>query len=239
MISGTNAFDLPEVDVVISVLNGLPYLEEAVRSALLQKGVRTHVFVVDGGSTDGTVDTVRSWNLDHVTLICDEGYLSTCAARNLGVRRGRSPWICFLDADDAWPTNRTAELLSVIDSPATQIATGNMRVFTSDDPPSGASDKNLDGSYPAVCIGTTVMNREIYDQVGDFDTDLAVGEFVDWMARARSLGFEEVQVPVVALLRRNHGENTSLRRRDAYRTDVPKIVLAHLTRIRASPSPGD
>jgi len=227
---------LPPVDVVISVLNGLPYLQQAVQSALDQIGVRTHVFVVDGGSTDGTVEAMRSWDEDRVTLICDQGFLSTCAARNLGAHVGHSPWLCFLDADDVWPARRTMELLSAIDSPATQIATGNMLTFTGNEPPGHLSVEDSDSSVPAVCIGSTVMNREVYAQVGDFDTDLVVGEFVDWMARARSLGIQEVPVSTIALYRRDHGDNTSVRHRDAYRTDVPKIVQAHLARIRASRS---
>lgn len=225
---------VPKVDVIISVLNGLPYLRDAVTSALAQTGVRTHVFVIDGGSTDGTVEAVRAWGFDDVTLIGGRGHLGTCEARNLGAALGTAPWICFLDADDMWPPTRTIGLIQAIRSPATQIATGRMLTFMGDAVPEDIDQRAHPSAVPAVCIGSTVMSKELYERVGDFNTDLSVAEFVEWMARARSMGIEEIQVPEVALLRRDHGGNTSRRRQAAYRTDVPEIVKAHLARRRAA-----
>ncbi len=225
---------IPEVDVVISVLNGLPYLRDAVTSALAQTGVRTHVFVVDGGSTDGTIEAVRAWGFDDVTLISGQGHLSTCAARNLGAELGTAPWICFLDADDMWPPTRTIGLIEAIQSPAIQIATGRMLTFTGDHLPDDIDQLTSPAAIPAMCIGSHAIGKELYERVGPFNTDLNVAEFVEWMARARSMGIEEIHIPEIALFRRNHGGNTSRRRQASYRSDVPDIVKAHLARKRAA-----
>ena len=227
---------VPCVDVVIAVLNGMPYLREAVSSALEQADVHTHVFVVDGGSVDGTLEAAYSWRGDRVTLIAERGRVGTCEARNMGVRMGTSPWISFLDADDIWPTGRTRRLLSAIRSPDQQIATGNMLMFSGDIDPRGHVSGDGDGGEPAVCIGSTVFSRAVYDRVGDFNEELEVAEFVEWMARARTLGLDEVRVPTVALLRRHHGGNTSVRRRDSYSIDLPRLAREHLARVRAATS---
>lgn len=224
---------LPCVDVVIAVLNGMPYLGEAVTSALAQEGVQTYVYVIDGGSDDGTIEAARSWTGPRMSLVADAGHLGACAARNLGVHLGTSPWICFLDSDDVWPSDRTRELLAAITSPAQQIATGNMLPFSGAIEPETIRTEQIGLGEPAVCIGSTLFSREIYNLVGDFNDELVVGEFVEWMARARSMGVSEVRVPTIALLRRHHDANTSVRRRDSYSTDMPRIAREHLARTRA------
>ena len=45
-----------QFSIVIPVLNGMPYLERAVRSVLAQAEAGTEIIVVDGGSRDGTVE---------------------------------------------------------------------------------------------------------------------------------------------------------------------------------------
>lgn len=230
---------LPCVDVVIAVLDGMPYLRQAVDSALAQEGVHTHVYVIDGGSTDGTIEAARSWVDDRVSLVAEAGRLGACAARNLGVRLGTSPWISFLDSDDVWPSGRTRQLLAAIESPARQIATGNMLMFFGDTDTEEISRGQAGLGDPVVCIGSTVLSRDVYNLVGDFNEELVVAEFVEWMARARSMDVVEVRVPTIALLRRNHGANTSVLRRDSYGTDMPRIVREHLIRrrmIRGTPA---
>ena len=50
----------PLFSIVVPVLNAGPYLERALRSVLEQAGDDTEVIVVDGGSTDGSVEIIRS-----------------------------------------------------------------------------------------------------------------------------------------------------------------------------------
>jgi GT2 family glycosyltransferase len=57
------------------------------------------VVVVDNGSTDGTVEAVRTGFPD-VQLI-EQGRNLGCAARNVGVARARTPYVAFSD-DDSW-----------------------------------------------------------------------------------------------------------------------------------------
>jgi len=45
--------------IVIPSLNATPYLDRALRSVLIQAGDDTEVLVVDGGSTDGSVEIIR------------------------------------------------------------------------------------------------------------------------------------------------------------------------------------
>jgi GT2 family glycosyltransferase len=79
--------------------------------------------------------------------------------------------------------------------------------------------------------GAALMRKSLFDRVGWFRTDLRVGEFIDWCARARELSLKSAVLPEPVLRRRIHGDNTGVRERDA-RPDYARVVRAALERRR-------
>ena len=92
--------DLPQVDVIIAVRNGRPFIKQAVSSALSQTNVSISVTVVDDSSDDGTIDEILSMGSKSVQIISGHAKESAAAGRNRGVLHSNSEWISFLDADD-------------------------------------------------------------------------------------------------------------------------------------------
>lgn len=85
----------PDVDVVILSWNDADLLDAAVASALDQGGVATRVIVVDNGSTV----PVRAGGRPGVETFRSDTNLGVGGGRNLGVRAGAAPLVCFLDSD--------------------------------------------------------------------------------------------------------------------------------------------
>ena len=222
------------IDVVIPVLNGQDFISDAVRSVLTQDGVVTRVIVVDAGSTDATVETVQSMADPRVTLLHGDGPLMSGAARNRGVTLATAPWLAFLDADDLWPRGRSAALVAALVEDPDSIAIGHMVTFADGTFPDLTNPPTHVGHEQVPLAGGGLMRRETFDRVGLFDPDLRVGEFIDWVARSRSLGIREVTVPTVSLLRRNHGANTSRTRQQDYGAGYLQIALRHRARQRAT-----
>lgn len=225
---------LPRVDVIIPVFNGLPYITDAVSSALRQQSVDARVIVVDDGSTDGTAEHLQALDIPMVRVITGHAHQSTSAARNRGVAASDAEWLCFLDADDLWPEARTHLLLESIREPHRQIAMGHVLPFTGDGWPEVSDSDPLDALPVAACAGGVVSSRIVFESVGLFDESLQVGEYVDWLARSRTLGIEELIVPTISLLRRRHSDNTSSRDKDSYALDMLRIVAKHRNRSRLS-----
>lgn len=222
---------LPQLDVVIPVLNGEATLEAAVQSVMQQSGVHTRAIVVDAGSSDATVPLVRAMQSERVLLVCAKEQLLAGAARNLGLEHCHATWLSFLDADDLWPSDRSKHLLGAISNPSQQMAVGETVQF-----------EHNPGNQPiaqgrAPCSGNLLLARATFEQVGRFHAALPVGEMVEWIARARAAGIEELQVPVVALQRRSHAQNTSRQRRQDYAASVMQIVCEHRQR-REGPCTG-
>lgn len=89
------------VSVIIPVYNAARYLDAALRSVFVQKGVGLEVIAVDDGSTDSSLAILNRWALEHsdMTVVhqqnCGQG-----AARNRGMERATGEYIYFMDADD-------------------------------------------------------------------------------------------------------------------------------------------
>src|ERR1039458_4449894 len=94
---------VPTVSVIIPSRNAAPYIRAAIDSALAQTHPVLEVLVIDGGSTDGTQDLVRSYG-EPVRLLDERmnGGKGIGAARNVGVEAASGEWLAFLDADDWW-----------------------------------------------------------------------------------------------------------------------------------------
>jgi len=91
----------PAIAAVIPLYNKGPHIERAIRSALEQTDPPDEIIVVDDASEDD--GPARAGRFSGVNLLKRAapgagGY----AARNLAIREAASPWIAFLDADDAW-----------------------------------------------------------------------------------------------------------------------------------------
>ncbi len=91
----------PLVTVITATYNAAKYLPDAIQSIREQDYGNIEYIVVDGASTDGTVDVIRA-NEDIIDRWISEPDTGIYAAWNKGVRLARGEWIAFLGADDIY-----------------------------------------------------------------------------------------------------------------------------------------
>ena len=91
--------DQPLVTVITAVLNGQPYVEGCLESVLQQDYPNIEHILIDGGSSDGTVDVLRRYD-DRVALWTSEPNGGLYDAWNIALPQARGEWICFIGIDD-------------------------------------------------------------------------------------------------------------------------------------------
>jgi glycosyltransferase involved in cell wall biosynthesis len=91
--------DLPLVSVITAVFNGQQYMVNCIESVLQQDYPNVEYIVIDGGSSDGTIDLLRRYN-DRIAFWSSEPDQGVYDAWNKGLRIARGEWICFVGADD-------------------------------------------------------------------------------------------------------------------------------------------
>jgi glycosyltransferase involved in cell wall biosynthesis len=225
----------PTVGVVIPVHDGERYLAEAIESVLAQTHRQIDVIVVDDGSSDDSAAVAESY-APRVRCFSQEAAAGIGAARNRGVEMARGAYLAFLDADDLWERRKLELQLRAFElEPRPDLVFGRMRQFKSPDLDDATATRIRcpDGLQPGYLPSGLLAAREAFERVGPFATGLRVGEFIDWMARARELGLCEVVLPDHVLWRRLHGSNQGVRhRRDI--ADFAHVLKASLDRRRAA-----
>ncbi len=116
--------------VIIPLYNKAAYISETLKSILNQTFVDFEVIIVDDGSSDTSVEVIKTFNDPRVHLICMQNS-GVSVARNTAIQKATYHWIALLDADDLWDSNFLKEITQAIKVyPQNSIfGTGRSRVF--------------------------------------------------------------------------------------------------------------
>lgn len=219
------------VSVVIPVHNGARFLAEALESVLEQEPAE--VIVVDDGSSDGSADIARSFD---VTVLRQDNQ-GVAAARNAGIEVSRGEAIAFLDADDLWlPGKLRAQVDCLHAHPSVgYVLTNLICVLDGVDRPHWLKPELLEHQQAGVVPSTLLVRRETFDAVGPFDPQRRFAEDVDWFARAKDKGVVGRTLPGLFVNKRVHAGNVTRDVQQSHR-HLFRALKASIDRQRSRPS---
>jgi glycosyltransferase involved in cell wall biosynthesis len=103
----------PLITIITTVKNGEAFFQEAIDSLQQQTYKNFEHIVIDGNSTDGTLDLIKknSNHIDYWVSIKDEGIYD---GFNLGMRLARGKYLGFMNSDDKYTPNALSILINYI-----------------------------------------------------------------------------------------------------------------------------
>ena len=176
--------DGPTITIVTPSYNQAGFIEETIRSVLLQNYPRMEYIVMDGGSTDGTVEILKKYDpfITFWTSGPDDGQSD---AINRGWRRATGDIIAWLNSDDVYaPGALATAALAFRKDPALAMLYGNCNLIDEnsrkfrESPTTPFSLKRLVCNEWFISQPATFFKRSLLERIGFLDRDLHL--IMDW-----------------------------------------------------------
>ena len=189
-----------DVSVITVVRNGARHIEQTLSSVANQRGARVEHVVIDGGSTDGTVEILRR-HADQLGYWVSEPDGGISDAMNKGAARARGEWLFFLQADDYLAADEALVTALAQAQPDAGFIACTLHYVeaarTRAVVPSGfAPYLNLKHTLQHQA---TLIRRVTFQRLGGYDTTLRVHMDYDLFLRAMRAGERAVVVPGLVL----------------------------------------
>jgi len=181
--------DFPKITVVTPSFNQGMYLERTIRSVLDQNYPNLEYIIVDGGSTDNSVEIIRRY-ADRLAWWVSEPDKGQTDAINKGLRRATGEWVAWQNSDDIYyPGVFDDVATTAAKHPDVGLIIGNMMLI----------DKN-DRIYRDICYvkptyngllaeGMVLTNqsafwrRKVHEEIGFMAEDLHYSFDYEWFLR--------------------------------------------------------
>jgi len=100
----------PVVSIITVVFNAVNTIEATIKSVINQTYENIEFIIIDGGSTDGTIDIIKKYR-DRIAYFVSEPDEGIYDAMNKGIKQSTGDWLYFLGADDELRNNKALELI--------------------------------------------------------------------------------------------------------------------------------
>ena len=98
----------PKFSIITVTYNAGKVLEDTIQSVITQTYKNVEYIIVDGKSTDGTMDIVNRYR-EHIHTIVSEPDKGLYDAMNKGIRLATGDYLCFLNAGDSFHEDDTLQ----------------------------------------------------------------------------------------------------------------------------------
>ena len=215
------------VTVVIPNYNGLKFMEPCMAALEKQTCKDFEILVVDNGSSDGSVDWLKSHQYPTIFLEENTGF---SGAVNVGIKASKTPFVLLLNNDTEVEPDFIGEMIKAIRRSDQIFAVSSKMVQMyhkelMDDAGDmysvlgwayqrgvGRSSKgyNREREVFSACAGAAIYRRAVFEQIGYFDEmHFAYLEDIDVCYRAKIFGWHNRYCPTAVVYHVGSGTSGS------------------------------
>jgi glycosyltransferase involved in cell wall biosynthesis len=227
--TSNDAGPAPLVSLVTIALNARSTLAKTIESVQGQSFSSVEHVVVDGGSTDGTVEL-----LEHALRPQDYWISETdrgiSDAMNKGVALSRGKYIQFIHADDWLSASQVERAVEALERSGAEFVFGDLVFYEGGEPVfeyAGEPDygRVITRRLPALNHPTVLARKDCFGRIGLFDLRYRCAMDYDWFLRLHLAGGRGIYDPGI----RGHMNHDGISNTDFHRTirEVCAIAVAH------------
>ena len=174
----------PKISVVTPSFNQAQFIEETIRSVLLQRYPNLEYIIIDGGSTDGSTEIIRKYE-PWISYWVSEPDNGQSEAINKGWRCSKGDILAWLNSDDTYEINALQEVANLlVEKSDISMVYGDCNIidetgqFVMNAPTKSYDFKSLICNEWFIPQQSTFIRQEVFNKVGKLNEDLHL--VMDW-----------------------------------------------------------
>jgi glycosyltransferase involved in cell wall biosynthesis len=195
-----------KISIITACLNRTEFIGAAIESVLAQNYPEFEHWIIDGGSSDGTLEVLNRY--PHLKVLSEPDH-GVYDAWNKGIDRASGDVISFLNSDDVYADGALhgcARILAA--SPSVPVLSGGCQIFrmsrlgTAVEMHRYQDPSRYRLSLRNATVGLPIINsrffrRWLFDKVGRFDLAYSVSSDREFLIRAALSGIQDLSTPEI------------------------------------------
>jgi glycosyltransferase involved in cell wall biosynthesis len=223
----------PLVTIITPCLNRADFIEASIRSLAEQNYPNLQHIVIDGGSTDGTLEILQR-HQGHLYWESTPG-LGQAAALNRALELTRGEIVGWLNSDDIYLPGAVSRAVKILTSrPELDLFYGTCLFIDNEGDPIGTHSTKAFNVSRLVwyepgyfTIQSMFFRRRVIDRVGGFDTSLRYALDYDWFIRIGKTCRVAYVPECLGAFRRHDAATQGRQHRTAYFKEVVDVSRRH------------
>jgi glycosyltransferase involved in cell wall biosynthesis len=184
-----NELRLPFISIITVVFNGAKTIEQTILSVLDQSYPNKEYLIIDGGSTDGTIDIIKKYSA-RLSYWVSESDSGVYEAMNKGIAKAKGELIGMINADDWYEPEVFNIIAEKYRETPDQVIHGLIRNFKDEEfyTMVGNSIRRL--RYDMIQHPTCFIPRALYQRLGSYDSKYKYSADYDLILRYVNSGIK-------------------------------------------------
>ncbi|MCQ2974540.1 MAG: glycosyltransferase family 2 protein [Bacteroidales bacterium] len=225
-----------KISVIIPTRNRANFLPKTLNSILNQTLSPYEIIVIDNGSTDNTLEILKTDYKNSVITITNKGNYSPGAGRNLGLQIATGDYIQFFDSDDLMTKNKFETQVEILEKNSEKQAVYCPYVMASEEENGNWKQlspvlqyKKTKISYSKMIKGfftiipSFLFRAEIIKKTGNWREDIFAYEDFDYLFRMFNNNLQVLQNNKSCVFYRVHGNQITGNTFNNKQRDIDKV----------------